>query len=378
MKKKGSFLWVILIKKGSILGVIFNTKRFNSWSHIFVKKFFESLKKKVLFFESHSKGSIIWVIVEENSFSSLSYIEKVQFVESYSKKKNWVIFKGSILRVTIKKKKVQFCWVTFAKSSVLRVLKKIQFFKSRKKKGFNLLSRIQQKKEFNSSSLIRKRSSILWVIFRKRGSILWVIFKKKGSILWVIFWRKFISWSQIWKKGQFFPSYLNKRSNSFRHIWTKGPILCVILQKFNCSILWVMFKKGSNIWVIFPKKVNSLGHIKEGFNSSKHIEKIKSFESYWKSSIEKCSILRVICWEGFSSLSNILKMVQFFESNWKEGFHSVSHINRKGSIPWIIVFQKKFNSWVIFLKRVKSLESFLQKNFLNHIEKRLNWVAFNE
>ena len=102
--------------------------------------------------------------------------------------------------------------------------------------------------------------------------------------------------------------------------------------------------------------------------------------------LKKCSILRVIFRKGFSSLSNISKRVQFFESNWKEGFHSVSHINRKGSILWVIVFPILES----YLRKGKMLRVIFFKNSLNHIEKRFNslsriqqkssifWVIFKE
>ena len=138
------------------------------------------------------------------------------------------------------------------------------------------------------------------------------------------------------------------------------------------SILWVMFKKGSNIWLIFTKKVNSSGHIKKGSILQVMLKIfilwviMKKF--FWK----KCSILRVKCWKWFSSLSNILKRVQFFESNWIEGFHSVSHIHRKGSILWVIVFQKES----YFLKRVKCLEScFVKKIFVSTWKNSNFWVS---
>ena len=256
---------------------------------------------------------------------------------------------------------------------------------------FNSVSRIE--KRINSVHRIHKKKSILWVGFTK-SSILWVFFywwknfeswkkrvhffeskifkkvqvfesrKKEGSSVWVM-WKKGSSTGVMKKrKEQFFQSNWAKKS-SLSHIFNKkfNPLSDIQegfnsfnsfikklnsksnLKKFHSvsqlknkaqlcesdetsSILWVMFKKGSNIWLIFPK-ANSVNHIKKRWvQFFNHIGKILSFELYWKSSIDKM----------FISSSHMLKRVQFFESNWKEGFHSVSHSFSK----------KKFNSWVIF------------------------------
>ena len=214
--------------------------------------------KRVQFFESNWKE---WFHSVSHSFSKKkglileSYFWKVKCLESFLRKKT--------------------LWIT---------LKKFHFFES-VEKVFNLLSRIQQKrvqffesyqkKEFNSFSY-SKKSSILWVKFKKKrfnsvshiqkkSSILWVKFKK--LILWVILWKKFISWSQIWKWVQFFSSYLNKRSNSLCHIWTNGPTLCVMSKKFNCSIHCVILKK----------RVQFFGHLQR--------KRVQFCESYWKKTI---------------------------------------------------------------------------------------------
>ena len=114
-------------------------------------------------------------------------------------------------------------------------------------------------------------------------------------------------------------------------------------------------------------------------------KRVQLFKTYWKTLIhwvilkkfywKKCSILRVICWKRFSSLSNILKRVQFFESNWKEGFHSVSHINKKGSIVWVI--SQKFNSLSRKWKKVQFLESYKEVQFFESYAKKrvqVHWV----
>ena len=175
--------------------------------------------------------------------------------------------------------------VIFAKKTLWITLKKFHFFES-VEKVFNLLSRIQQKrvqffesyqkKEFNSFS------SILWVKFhsvskkrfnsvshiQKKSSILWVKFKK--LILWVIFWKKFISWSQIWKMGPIL----------FVIFEQMGPILFVIFEQkvqlfASCQRnLTVQFiasysRKESNSLVIFKEK---------GFNSVSRTEKKQFLE----------------------------------------------------------------------------------------------------
>ena len=159
--KKVSIPWSKL-KKGSISRV---TKKFLSWSQI--------IFKKVQFFESFcEEGSILCLLVKSVQFFESNFENPVQFFESHSKKRvqfcescskrmfNSVDQKsvqlslrkmGSILCV-MKKKKVQFFWVT--------------------KKGFNSLSHMKR--------------------FKRLEFLEWVILVKKGSIL-RFFWKNFNS-----------------------------------------------------------------------------------------------------------------------------------------------------------------------------------------
>ena len=129
----------------------------------------------------------------------------------------------------------------------------------------------------------------------KRGSILWVILEKKG----------FNSLGHIRKKGvQFFQSYFKM-----------GSILWVrFLSRKVGSILWDMFKKWVQfLWIMLNRRVQYC-------------------ESCWKE------------WR-----------IQFFESCWTEGFNSLSHVWKKGSIQWIIFFEKL--------------------NSVNHVQKGFNYLT---
>ena len=164
---------------------------------------------------SHLKSSILWVIFLKKMFNSLSHAKKkvqflepffspkVQFFDSYSKK-NWVILKKRFNSLSHIQKKSSTLWVISKKTHT-------QFFESNwRKKRFNSLSHIgtQERlnslshieKDFNSVSHIEKRvkkkSSILWVIYKEFNSVSHLS-KKKISIFCVSFLHKV----------QFFESY---------------------------------------------------------------------------------------------------------------------------------------------------------------------------
>ena len=177
--QKGSILWVIL------------WRGFNSLSHqVKEVQFFESnfWKSSSIFWVTfHKKSSILWVVFKK-MFNSLDH-KSVQL--SLQKM-------GSILCV-MKKKKVQFFWVTkraywkkvqffesnWKKSSIHWVIfhTKFKFLShSEKKEWFNSLSRIQNVQLFQSCS---KKCSILWIIWEK--TIFWVKSNKKNNPLGRIF-----------------------------------------------------------------------------------------------------------------------------------------------------------------------------------------------
>ena len=125
---------------------------------------------------------------------------------------------------------------------------------------------------------------------------------KRGSILWV-------------KEVQFFESYQKKGVQFFQSYFKMGSILWVrFLSRKVGSILWDMFKKWVQfLWIMLNRRVQYC-------------------ESCWKE------------WR-----------IQFFESCWTEGFNSLSHFWKKGSIQWIIFFEKL--------------------NSVNHVQKGFNYLT---
>ena len=184
---------------------------------------------------------------------------------------------------------------------------------------FNSLRRIQK-----SSILwaVSRKSSMMWInlklrlnylIHIERSSNLLVMFKKVSSIFWVCSKKKsnslrhiekgFNSLSHIVKCVQYFQlSFLKEKwFNSSSHVQKVSSILWVML-KVRVQFLWVMLKKkGWILWVMLKKK-------------------------------------------GWILWVKLNRRVLFFESCWTEGFFSLSLIRKKGSIQWMIVFEK-FKSW---------------------------------
>ena len=103
-----------------------------------------------------------------------------------------------------------------------------------------------------------------------------------------------------------------------------------------------MFKKGSNYLLIFQKK--SIFQVISKKGSIIQVKLKKIIKSFRKSS-----------------------MVQVFESYWTEGFYSVSHIKKKGSMLRLFVVK---NLWITF-KKNHFFESY--SKFLIFF-----WVIFNE
>ena len=178
--------------------------------------------------------------------------------------------------------------VIFAKKTLWITLKKFQFFES-VKKGFTLLSRIQQ------------RSSILRVLSEKRSSILCVISEKRV---------------------QFFESYQKKEFNSFSNF---------LVKKFN-SVSQIQKKKFNS--VSQSQKINSVSHI--------FIKKKKHFlESYLK----KGPILFVLFEQTvqfFASYSSNLTVQSIASYSRNKGFNSLVIFKEKGFNS--VSRTEKFNS----------------------------------
>ena len=204
--------------------------------------------------------------------------------------------------------------------------------------------------------------------FRK-NSILWVMFKKKGSILWGFFFTK--------KCVQFFESYWTKGFNLWVVFLKTGSILWVIKRAQFCESR----KQGSTLWVTFEKKLNSLSRIPERFNSLSRIQKVESYSKRFNSvsHIEKKKAFntlrhskKVQFFEFFfflkkkSILWNIFfKKVTILWVMLKRDDNSVTHIWKKRK-QFFETYLKKYSIlWFIF----NSLSFFKKKN-LSHIQKK--------
>ena len=227
-------------------------------------------------------------------------------------------------------------WVVSRKSSMMWVIQKKSSYFFEKK---ICESRLKYLKHI-------EKSSNNWIIFKK-GSILWVCSLKKSNSLRHME-KRFNSLSHILKTVQFFELYfLNEQwfnsmshgSNSMSQCWKEGFNFYESMLKRRVQFLWVMLKRG----------FNTVSHVEqhERFNSLSHVE-------------QKGSILRVICWKGFSSLSNILKRVSILWVKLKRWVQfSESYFSQSGSILGVI-FQS-----------VQCLEFLLKKKTLNHIQKKV-------
>ena len=133
----------------------------------------------------------------------MSHLQRVQFFEP------------------LLKKKVQFFESFFQTGSIISVCQ--NFCKKNslghiQKNGFNFYESCQKKKErFNSVSCIRKRGSILWVIFQKKINS-WSHLKKRLGSLSHISKRRFNSLSRIRKKFNSV-SRITKKFNSLKHFF---------------------------------------------------------------------------------------------------------------------------------------------------------------
>ena len=286
---------------------------------------------------------------KKKAFNSLSY-----FLQSSILGVNFFWEKGSIL-VGISKK-VLFLSQIRKEGSILWVIlkKKLKFLShNQKKKKFNSLSHISvshtekksashnSKKRFNS--LNQTKSSILWVIL-KNHFFESFFKKKKFNSLRHNSKRKFNSLSHFWKEGSilWFCQNLREKDQSLRHIQEKRFILRVIFRKKG-SILWVMKKrKVQFLWLMLERRVQfreSHEKMVQFCESCFFFEKVQLFESFVKRSFNSLSFV-----------SHVQKKKNhFFDSCWKSGFDSLTHIEKEGSVLWVT------------LSKVQSFDSYFQK-----------------
>ena len=193
--------------------------------------------------------------------------------------------------------------------------------------------------------------------FFKYDSQNWTFVKKKVPFKkWVRFFESYAK-----KKVQFFES--EKKFNScWEEVHKRGSIQWVIYKEFNpLSHCWKKkrvqffesFFQGSILWVIFPDRINH-------FCESKFLQN-KFYESCWKN--------------GFNSVSHVKQKgsILWVMSKKKKRFNSVSYIQKKSILGVIFTFFVQNILWVIFLqKRFNSVSQNFWKvqNSFNHIEKK--------
>ena len=215
----------------------------------------------------------------------------------------------------------------------------------------NSLSHIGKQERFNSLSHIREKSWILWVVLENFNSSSRmqkkkvqcrkkVIFKKKKQVLWFVL-KKYSSVIRIRtskKKFHFESHSEKKRINSSSHFfWVKN----ILKRRFKS----VSHKKSNYLSFFFVEKNQVFESCyKEGFNSSSHIGK-----NLWVKMKKKKTKLHL------------------FESYWKEvlnkRFNSLSHMKKFKYLSHFGKKENKINSLShIFLKMVWFFRVFQKKN----------------
>ena len=322
-------------------------KKFNSLSQ---KKSSTLVEKRFIkegqFNESFKKSSILW-----------AFFPKVQSFESLLKKKKT---KGFNSLSQFSRQDQSFLWVKiFVKQILWVMLKKwVQFCESCQKKGFN------------SVSHVKKKGSILWVIFKKNqfleSFLLFFLFKTFfESFFFFLKKKRFNSVSHNFWKVQNSFNHIEKKFNSVGHIQEKGSIHWDLLKKkvqfFESSwkrketILYFRIKRSSTLWVFsFDTRFNSLSH------SSRKVQFFESFLT--KFVLNSLSHILEIRFNFF-----ILKRRVLF-CEWKEGFNSVS----------LFRFKKKFDSLSHTQKEIQFFESYSQMTFnsMSH-KKGINSMSHN-
>ena len=249
------------------------------------------------------------------------------------------------------------------------------------KKHFNSLSHIGKQERFNSLSQ-KERLQLFessWKEVQK---------KRFNSMSQVIFLEK--------KKVQFRESY-KKKFNTLSHIREKSWILWVVLENFNSlsrikknsmskkkksfsekkSILWVVLKKISSVSRIrTSKKFHFESHSeKKGINSLSLFFFLEKYLSLW--------VFKKVKFFEFFLREKV------FESCYKEGFNSSSHIEKnlsvilkRSSVLCIVFFEKSSILWVVFLinSKIQFFESHSKKNnSLSHAQEiSILWVMLKK
>ena len=193
----------------------------------------------------------------------------------------------------------------------------------------------------------------------------WVTLEnKKGSILWVISEKKVESSESYWRISILRVVFKKKSSMSKKKSHVQKK------NKFNSvsRILFFFWKK--KLWVMFKKGFNSASNLSNGFNSFRHNEKrVQFFESDEKN-FNYLSHFWKKTQKKINSLSHIfLEMVWFFEffrSRFKQFFST--------EVQFFGSYSKKFNSLSLFQKKKNAhfLESISKEKFnsLSHTGKQ--------
>ena len=432
-EKKVQFFESFLSKEKSILWVVFEKK----------KKFHRVIFKKVQFWESYKKRA-----------NSVSHIRKKSSILWVTKKKPIQFFEPNLEKAQLKsffskclkEYNLSFIWTFFDMTQrtyllfFLKITQRIDFFQKYDSKNWTSfwvwLKRIEltffEYDSMNRSHFFECDSIEIWVEKKTKN---WFFssklnFSSHDSKNWTFFFLNLDS-----KNWTFY--YLTRRIELFSYLtqcielfscfpqrihWVtlenkKGSILWVISEKivessesyWRISILRVVFKKKKFNFekkkVIFKKKINSVIRLE------KKKQLCDSYSYFKKNSIlrvivkKRGSILRVIFWKNilkrrFKSVShrksNSLSFFfgeknQVFESCYKEGFNSSSHI---GKNLWVILKKKKFSSlyrifgessilWVVFFEKNSKIQFFdscsKKFNSSSHVkEGSIHWVVFKQ
>ena len=182
--------------------------------------------------------------------------------------------------------------------------------------------------------------------------------QKNGFNFYESCWKKRSILWVVFEKGVQFCEWNSEKINSWSHFF----------------FFWKYFLKGSSLWVLkkifeffFLVRKNQVFEscYKEGFNSSSHIEK-----NLWDI-LKRSSVLCIVFLgkaQFFESFFFFLtnSKIQFFESHSKKKNNSLSHA-QEISILWVIFWKKKFRSsshtqkiqlFELHSKRVQFFESF--------------------